>query len=68
MLPGGGRGGGGVRIVSCVCRPVSSPQVPPGQGPLQRKGSLFVPYEKGEMVPADNYLEELARQDPKWRQ
>ncbi|CAK0774322.1 hypothetical protein CVIRNUC_004157 [Coccomyxa viridis] len=49
-------------------RPAGSPQQPSGQAPLQRKGSLFVANEKGEMVPADNYLEELARQNPKWRQ
>ena len=54
--------------VSLVPRPVGSPQQPTGQPPLRRKGSLFVANEKGEMVPADNYLEELARQNPKWRQ
>ena len=51
-----------------MLRPAGSPQQPSGQAPLQRKGSLFVANEKGEMVPADNYLEELARQNPKWRQ
>ena len=51
-----------------VPRPAGSPQQPSGQAPLQRKGSLFVANEKGEMVPADNYLEELSRQNPKWRQ
>ena len=54
------------------CRPASSPQQPASQAqaqtPLQRKGSLFVPNEKGEMVPAENYLEELSRQNPNWRQ
>ena len=57
-----------VETVWHVPRPAGSPQQPSGQAPLQRKGSLFVANEKGEMVPADNYLEELARQNPKWRQ
>ena len=57
-----------VETVWHVRRPAGSPQQPSGQAPLQRKGSLFVANEKGEMVPADNYLEELARQNPKWRQ
>ena len=52
------------------CRPANAPQqpAPQTQAPLQRKGSLFVANEKGEMVPADDYLEELARQNPNWRQ